>query len=506
MSLGVTDSQIDVGIEVTGSTPYPFDVVNLERVALRYPRLPVSGESRWFGEGIQFGSVSNDPAATPPEAVSQELLSDGFEEPVAGNSMPSLRVRWLAGSQVFAYARSGGSWRHLVDVRTESAASGWNVFVPTVLQGDDVFVATEEGFHRPTIAGLPAMQDIQSGRAEYLVISHAQFIDAVQPLVQHRRSQGLTAAVVDVAQIYAQFGLGDPDPQAIQAYITSARAQRGTRYVLLVGGDTYDYHNYLGVGSISFVPAMYRSTSEVVRHAPVDAALADGDGDGVPDLAIGRLPVRTVAELNTMTAKLIAAESPRSTYQALLVSGASDPGMSFSGMNDDFFSVLPAGWSNSRIDVGALGASAARSALVSAWSQSPAMISYVGHSAPGQWTYDPLLTAGDVSQLAGTTAVPMVMQWGCWNTYFVSPNANSLAQALLLQGSHGAAGVFGAVSLTDISGHRHLAPATLSRFTSGQRIGDVILQARRDLAQRGIVLVEPMIGSNLLGDPAMVLP
>jgi hypothetical protein len=324
--------------------------------------------------------------------------------------------------------------------------------------------------------------------------------------LQRRQSQGLTTAVVDVTQIYAQFGMGEPDPEAIRDYIAFARAQRGTRYVLLVGGDTYDYHDYLGVGSISFVPTLYQATSEVVRHAPLDAALADGDFDGVPDLAIGRLPVRTAAELAIAIDKILLAETPRATHAALLVSGASDPGNSFSGMNDDFAARLPRDWISSRADVDGMGVAAARTALLSGWAQSPALISYVGHSAPGQWTYDPLLSAGDVAQLAGTTAIPAVLQWGCWNTYFVSPTANSLAQTLLLQGSHGAAAVFGAVALTDISGHQHLAPPTFSRFAAGRRIGDAILLARQELAGQGLSFVEPMLGSNLLGDPAMVLP
>ena len=157
-------------------------------------------------------------------------------------------------------------------------------------------------------------------------------------------------------------------------------------------------------------------------------------------------------------------------------------------------------------DIDTLGVAGAKAQLVSTINNGVALVQYFGHSSPTLWSYSGLFSATDAAALENAGLPAVVTQWGCWNTYFVSPNANSLAQTLLLQGSHGAAGVFGAVSLTDISGHRHLAPATLSRFTSGQRIGDVILQARRELAQRGIVLVEPMIGSNLLGDPAMVLP
>jgi len=506
LMLAPARTALDVRVNVTGATPYPFDLVNLESVTLRYPRLPVAAPDHWFGEDVRFGGVANDTGANPPDGALLQLLSDGFEGNAANPTLPSLRVRGLHGSDVVAYVRSGGAWRRMGDVRVAASGASFDAFVPTVVNGDDVFVATESGFHAPRITTAPAAVDIRSGIAQYLVIAHPQFADAAEALVAHRQAQGLTTDIVDVEQIYAQFGLGEADPSAIRDYITFATANRRTRYVLLVGGDTYDYQNHLGIGSISFIPSIYAATSDIVLHAPLDALFADGDGDGVPNLAIGRLPVRTVAELQTAIAKIIQSESPRANHEALLVSGASDPGTSFSGMNSEFATALPSGWSTSQADVDGLGVAAARAALFSGWAQSPALVSYTGHSAPGQWTYDPLLTAADVDQLAGTTPVPTVVQWGCWNTYYVSPSANSLGQALLLKGNHGAAAVFGAVSLTDISGHRHLAPPMLSRFESGRRIGDAILEARLALAAQGIRFVEPMLGANLLGDPAMVLP
>lgn len=508
LRLSESTSTVDVGIEVTGATAYAFDVVNLESVTLSYPRLAVAADGRWFGAGVQFDRVGNDPSMLPPESVAVgALLSDGFEDAARiEDAGASLRVRGLSSGLLTAYARSGQQWRALSDVRAQQVGAEWQAFVPTVRSGDDVFVASDAGFHRPRLEALADAVDISSGNAEYLVISHRQFADQLGALLERRQSQGLSTAVVDVAQIYAQFGNGEADPESIRSYLSFARAQRGTRYVLIVGGDTYDYHDYLGVGSISFVPTLYRPTSEVVRYAPLDSALADGNGDGIPELAIGRLPVRTAAELDTAIAKILQAEQPRAEHQALLVSGSTDSGNSFSALNEDFASNLPSGWVTQHADVDALGVVGARAKLMSVWAQSPALVSYVGHSAPGQWTYDPLLTAGDVSQLAGTLAIPTVMQWGCWNTYFVSPYANSLGQALLLQGSHGAASVYGAAALTDILGHRQLAPPALAGLVAGKRIGDAILQARQQLARDGHIGIEAMLGGNLLGDPAMILP
>ncbi len=506
MLLAPSTQTLDLRVEATGATGYSFDVVNIERARLRYPRLAQAEAGRWYSDAVRHDGVQNDPSENPPLVTSGELLADGFEDPMTPNRIDSLRVRDLASAEVVAYARTGSTWRYLRNARTVAAGVGWNAFLPGVKSNDAVYVASPAAMARPRVTTEPVIVDIQSGAANYLVISHAQFAAGVAPLLQHRQGQGLSTAVVDVDQIYAQFGNGEPDPAAIQAYVAAVKERRGVRYLLIVGGDTYDYHDYLGIHSVSFVPTIYRATGAVVRYAPVDAAYADVDLDGVPDLAIGRLPVRTEAELATAISKIIQAETPRSVHAGLLVSGASDPGNSFSGMNEDFAAELPGSWSLERADVDAIGAAAARAALFNGWSAGPALISYVGHSAPGQWTYDPLLTAGDVASLASSPMVPTVAQWGCWNTYFVSPSANSLGQALLLQGAHGAAAIFGPAALTDISNHRGLAPGVFAGMVPGARIGDVILQARINLAGQGMRSTESMQGSNLLGDPAMILP
>ncbi|PIV33845.1 MAG: hypothetical protein COS34_05510 [Lysobacterales bacterium CG02_land_8_20_14_3_00_62_12] len=505
LRLAPLSTDFEVRVEATGDTGFAFDVVNLEAIRLNYPRLAVAESGSWLGQSVQFGAVANDPVQSPPGAISTGLLADGFEEVAQVSNASSLRVRALTSSDVVAYARSGSQWRFLADARSQSAGADWDVFVPTVNSGDDVFVADAAALARPRIEILPTPVDIQSGNANYLVISHALFADHLAPLLSLRQAQGLSTDVVNVADIYAQFGNGEPDPEAIRAYLRFAAAGRGTRYVLLVGGDTYDYHNYLGIGSVSYVPTFYRPTSAVVSYAPLDSVFADTDDDGVPDLALGRLPVRTVDEINRLVDKIVAAEVPTASRSALLVSGASDTGNSFSNMSDGFAAQLPGTWSLTPADVDNLGVSAARQLLLQTWRSGPSLVSYVGHSAPGQWTFDPLINVGDVSLLAGSPAVPSVLQWGCWNTYFVSPSANSLGQALLLQGSYGAAAVFGASALTDISNHSQLGPELMSGYQRGVRIGDAVRDARRRLAAKGQRSVETQQGSNLLGDPAMLL-
>ena len=94
--------------------------------------------------------------------------------------------------------------------------------------------------------------------------------------------------------------------RAIKQYIAYAVQKLGTEYVLLVGGDTYDYRNYLGKNSISFIPSLYIATGPSTNFIPADPVYADLNGDNAPEVAIGRFPVRTTAELTMMVNKTLA--------------------------------------------------------------------------------------------------------------------------------------------------------------------------------------------------------
>ena len=91
---------------------------------------------------------------------------------------------------------------------------------------------------KPSVISNPASQ------ADYIIISHSDFIDAIQPLAAFRRSQGLSVMVVDVEEVYDQFNHGIFNPIAIQKFLRHTynhwRAPKPT-YVLLVGDAHYDY-------------------------------------------------------------------------------------------------------------------------------------------------------------------------------------------------------------------------------------------------------------------------
>lgn len=501
------DGAHELRVTATGDTGFDFDLVYVDALAVRYPRLPVARDGRWLGLAVatnpaptnaQLGTL---PGATP----NAELLADGFETASAASGGSSIVVHGFAGSDLVAYRRLRGAWERVLDVRSAPEAGGYAAYAAAGdVPGGDWWVSTSAGLLRPAIEALPPETDILSGPAAWLVVTVPALRDALAPLAARRSAQGLTTDIVDVDQIYRRYSGGSPDPAAITAYLREAVAARGTRYVLIAGADTYDYADHLGIGSVSFVPTRYARTSDVIAYAPSDALLADLDGDERADLPIGRLPARSPAELSAVVAKLLAYEAGASR-EVLLVAGAAEAGGSFRSSGEEFALQLPGEWQLARAYVDDLGVAGARSALLDGFGRGPAIVSFFGHSAPGQWTFDPIFTAADVAALGNTGRPALVLQWGCWNTYFVAPASNTLAHALLLTPDRGAAAAFGSTALTEVASHVALGGELYPHLAAGARLGDVVLAAQRSVAAGAPSRRDAWLGTALLGDPAMPL-
>ena len=252
----------------------------------------------------------------------------------------------------------------------------------------------------PGIAPAPALAPLP-GPSQLMVISHADFLEEIQPLVDARRSEGWTVGVVDVEQIFQRWSHGVADPEALSKFIRGSYRKRGTEAVLLVGGDTYDYHDNLGLGSISFVPSLYTATDEIVRFAPVDPLYGDVDRDGVPDVSVGRLPVRTPAELASLVTRILEYGDSPFAGTALLAADSYDvpAGYSFTAASDELAAMLPSDWMLDRAYLDELSLADARDRLIGGINDGVGLTSYFGHSGPTAWSFDNLFRAADAAAL-----------------------------------------------------------------------------------------------------------
>jgi hypothetical protein len=333
------------------------------------------------------------------------------------------------------------------------------------------------------------------------MISHPDFIETLVPLVNARQAQGFAVKVVDVLDIYSQFSHGIFDPQAIRDYIAYARNNMGISYVLLVGGDTYDYLDYLGTGVKSFIPTLYAATDEMVNFAPVDPLYAELNGDGLPDLALGRMPVSTTTELEVLIAKTLAYENK--DYNKTAVFSAD---LYYKNYSDFLLARLATDWTVQKAYLDYMPVADARAILLGQINSGVALTNYFGHSTSEQWTYSGLLTTNDAANLTNAGRPTVVAQYGCWNTYFVDPEQDSLGHKFLLSGDRGAAAVLGSTTLNyTLSQQKFGAELTDKLSTPGLTIGEAMRSAKQVLYGTRPWYTEIYMGWTIMGDPTLVI-
>ena len=258
---------------------------------------------------------------------------------------------------------------------------------------------------------------------------------------------------------------------------------------------------YTGLNSFSMVPSLYGPLGGSITFAPLDPAYADIDDDGVPDVALGRFPARTAAELTTMVDKTLAyAGSP--ARSAVFASDKND-GIDYAAVNDALAAEM-SGWTVRRADVDRHTVSGARAEVLDALTDGVGLALYLGHSSAQEWTVG-LFNTTDAAALHGPPTA--VAQFGCWNSYYVSPYVDTLAHALMLNTQGGAAIVMGSVVLTSAATDIDLATALIAQVKSGQlTIGEAVLAAKQAVSQNawGPVL-DSELGWTVLGDPAIVV-
>ena len=445
------------------------DVVGVEQYSVTYPRAFVARDG----------------------ALTFSAAGEAFE------------VTGLPTENVVIYRRSVSRLERLEGFTVKGTPGAYSATVAGSQEAALYVVSSQEALPAPAIVMPRPSVDITSGEAQLLIIAHADFVAGVAPLAEARRAQGMTVRVVDVEDVYAQFGYGIFGPQAVQDYIAQAAQESGTEYVLLVGADSYDYHDYLGLGSRSFVPSLYGSTSSTIRFAPLDSLLADTDGDRVADLAIGRLPVRTAAELQVVVEKTMAYTHKDYGRTALFMADDWSP---YSQASDSIDAGLPDGWDVEKGYLESLSIEEGRAVLRGALDRGVAVTNYVGKGGPTWWSYQQLLTASDVLAPAFAGRPTVMMQWACWSAHSALPSGTTLANSLLLKEDRGAAAVLGFSTVSDLALEMVLGELIAPEIVRpGMSIGRAMQHAREELMATRPDLRAGLPGWVLLGDPTLVV-
>jgi hypothetical protein len=158
------------------------------------------------------------------------------------------------------------------------------------------------------------------------------------------------------------------------------------------------------------------------------------------------------------------------------------------------------GWGVTRANIGELGKSDAKATLIDSINEGVALASYFGHSQSGQWAHENLFNTSDAVALTNVGRPTLVTQYGCWNTFYVAPGANSLAHKLIL-GENGAAAVTGATTLTSAFSEAKLGELMLPALASGNTIGQAMQESKETMALTYGERSDVLLGWTILGVP-----
>lgn len=363
---------------------------------------------------------------------------------------------------------------------------------------------TDEVVEHPALAtaNRPSGWNASSNAADLVIITPRDFQEAVEPLATLRRSQGLDVALVDIEDVYDEFSYGAHTHLALKAFLSWATShwRRAPRYLLLVGDSSWDPRNYLNRGYNDFVPTKLIDTAHM--EACSDDWLADFDGDGLAEMAVGRLPGRTDAEVRRMVAKILSYEQERQLggpqRGALLVA---DRG--FEPQNAATRTLLPVNLKVQMINRAEVGDDGiTRSQIVEGINQGPLFVNYYGHGSVGVWTGAGLLNPTNAATLMNGNRLSLFVMMTCLNGYAHDAIMDSLGEVLLKAEQGGALAVWASSGFADPDPQVTMAAALYRSLFSADppRLGEAIRNAKAATTNSDVRLTW-----LLLGDPTMRL-
>jgi len=354
-------------------------------------------------------------------------------------------------------------------------------------------------------ADTPSNLSSRDNRADYIVIAPKELAGAANNLANYRQGKGLVTKVVLLEDIMDEFNYGISSPEAIHAFLTYAYQnwRMPPKYIVLAGDGSYDYKNNLGFGE-NMVPVMLSVTPNGLF--PSDNLFADVDGDHVPEMAIGRLPVLTSQELQNILNKIISFESNMNN-RVILLSDNADGGGDFPGDSDYIANFIPP--QNQVVKVYLYNPgdiNTVRQTLLNEMNNGAFLMNYLGHAGYDLLAYDSLLSINNLGSLNNLNGLPVLTAMTCLVGMYGLPGHDTLTESLVLKSNGGAVATWSPTGLSYNSLARMLDEEFLKAAfgSSGAILGDVIMKAAEGYYNKGGSLYMLDI-YNLLGDPALKL-
>ena len=346
------------------------------------------------------------------------------------------------------------------------------------LAGEGRFVALSEARLRtPVKIFEDAASDLRASAngADYILITYHDFYDAVQPLADYRLGQGLRVKLIDVQDVYDEFNAGLVDPEAIRSFLEYAYASwqaPAPAYAVLVGDGNVDPKNYQGFSPVSYIPPYLADVDDLLGETAADNRFVSVSGsDILPDMHLGRLPVRSAAETAMVVERILAYEQNPAAgdwaQKVMFVADDNDTNHDFGDYSNQIADYhLPPPYTSEKIYYLETHTTAisARKAITEGINQGRLVVSYIGHAGFQKWAATPTLFGlPDIARLTNADRLPFMVPMTCLEGYYIwspdpaqVPDSSSLAEALVRTPGKGAIASFSPTGSGVATGHDRL--------------------------------------------------
>jgi len=352
--------------------------------------------------------------------------------------------------------------------------------------------------------------------ANLLVISYPDFVQALQPLLEYRRSQNLKVILATTENIYREYSYGIITPKAIRTFIEHALKnwKLPPQYILLVGDSTVDYLDHNKNGVVSYLPSNLILNNTHGEVTSDDYYVTNLSNEYLPAI-IGRLPVKTSEQTSVLVNKILSYEQHLGETWAKkwffmsglpVVKGETNI---YHLICEDLIAYMPSGFSASKVYAQTTSsADELRNAIVDNINQGCGLINVAGHGFIDSMMPKRAFTNYEIPLLNNPGKYPIFIAETCTNGFFNFIRGECIFEELLRAENKGAIACIASSYLTMPLDEAKVAKAFIRQLTATpmNTLGNILLESKRSVYREyGEPLKDTLDSFIFFGDPAMLV-